>query len=103
MMCGDLHDVDLITWRVLWLDCVGQSFSVRRPGGVFFRNVGRTGQRENLAIARRNQKDVPLLIAVGVGLVGDPAALGLPCRMSLALAAYRELHGPAAFRGHDPD
>ena len=98
-----VKDVDLVHRRRLGFHRVGEIAAVRRPCGAFFRDLARVGDVDHLPRLRRDEKNVPLLITVIVGLVGDPLAVGGPCGRGLALVADRELRGPAPFSRHQPE
>ena len=93
-----VEDVDLEHRRRLRLHRVGQIAAVGRPGRTLFRDLARVGDVDDLSGLGRDEENVPLLIAVVVGDVGDPLAVRRPGGLSLALVADRELRGPAARR-----
>src|SRR5215831_14227182 len=99
---GNFDDVDLVARRILGPYAVGKPLAVGRPSGAVFGNLRSVGQVDHLAVARRDQKDVPLLVAVGIRDVGDPSAPGRPRWRLLPLVADRELHRPATLAGDDP-
>src|SRR5205823_15067105 len=76
--------------------------AVRRPYGMHFRNFASVGEVHDLAGLRRDEKNVPLLVAVVVGLVSDPLSIRRPGRRTLPLVADGELRGPTAIRRHQP-
>ena len=95
-------DIDFEHGRRLGLDHVGEITSVRRPGGTLFRNLARLSEVHYLSSLGRDQKNIPLLVAVVVRLIGDPLAIRRPRRRSLAPVADGKLHRPATFRGDKP-
>ena len=97
-----VHQVNLETGAGLGLGDVGNLASIGRPRWFFLGALRRRGQVHHLSGLGRNQEDVPLLVAIVVGYVGDPGAVGRPRRLSLALVADGQLHRPTAARGHQP-
>ena len=61
------------------------------------------GEVDDLAGFWGDEEDIPLLIAVGVGGVGDPVAVGRPSGLNLTLLADSELRRPSAGGGNQPD
>ena len=98
-----VEDIDFEHRRRLRLHRVGEIAAVGRPGRTLFRDLAGVGDVDDLSGLRRDEENVPLLVAVVVGDVGDPLAVGRPRRLSLALVADRELRGPSAIGGHQPD
>ena len=95
-------DVDLIGRGSFRLHFIRQVAAVRRPRRIQFGDLARLGEVHDLARLRRNQKNVPLLVAVVVRLVGDPFSVRRPRRRRLPLVADRQLHRPSAFGRHEP-
>src|SRR5579864_2822089 len=83
----DLHHVNLMVWRLFRPYTVRELLAVGRPGWTVFGDLGGVGQIYYLSVARRDQKDVVLLITIFVGSVGDPAGLRRPRRRRLRLVA----------------
>ena len=99
---GHIHQLDLVARPCLRLGGVGELAAVRRPRRISLGRLRRDGQVRHLAGLRRNQKDVPLLIAVVIGDVRDPRAVRGPDWLCLPLVAYGQLGRPAARRRHQP-
>ena len=49
---GHFHYVNFIGWRIFGLDHVGQEFTIRRPHGAFFRDLGSIGDIQHLPVLR---------------------------------------------------
>ena len=69
---------------------------------MHFRDLAGVGEVHDLAGLGRDQKNVPLLVAIVVRLVSNPLSIRRPCRRTLALVADGELCRPAALGGHQP-
>ena len=95
-------NVNLVGRRRFRLDCVGEKTAIRRPGRRLLRNFSRVGEIDYLSCLGRDEKNVPLLVAVIIRLVSHPLAVRRTRRRKLALLADRQLRRPAAFRGHRP-
>ena len=95
-------DINLVGGGGLRLNHVGEIASIGRPSWRFLGNLARVGQVHELTVLGRNQEDVPLLVAVIIGLVGDPLAVGRPGGRGLALIADGKLQGPAALGSNQP-
>ena len=98
-----VEDVDFEHRRGLGLHRVGEIPPAGRPGRTLLSDLAGIGDVDDLSALWRDEENVPLLIAVVVGDVGDPFAVGRPGGRGLALVAHGELCRPAACGGHQPD
>ena len=71
--------------------------------GFGLRNLASAGEVDNFAGLRGDQKNIPLLVAIVIRLIGDPFSVGRPCGRGLALITDGELNGPSAFGGNEPE
>ena len=97
-----VEHIDFKYGRSLGLHHVGQIPAVGRPRGMLLRNRPRVGQVDHLPGLRRDHENVPLLIAVVIGLIGNPLPIRRPRRGRLPLIADRKLRRPSTRRRYQP-
>ena len=97
-----VEHVNLVRGRSFRLYHAGKKPPIGRPDRVLFGHFARLGYIDDLARLRRDEEDVPLLVAVIVGLISDPFPIRRPCGTCLPLIADGELRRPTALRGHQP-
>ena len=100
---GEIHNVDFVARAGLRFGHIGQPLPIRRPAWRFFGNFRRAREIAHLPGFGGDGEQVPLLIAVVVGLKGDPLAVGRPAAGNLALFGDGQLQRPPAARIDDPD
>src|SRR5260370_3331181 len=96
-------DVDLVGRGSLWFHFVCQVSTVGRPRGIEFSDLASLCQVYHLPGLRRNQKNIPLLVAIVVGLISDPFAIRRPGGRRLALVADGERHRPSTIGSNGAD
>ncbi len=96
-------DIDLVGRRSFRFHLIRQVPAIGRPCRIHLRDLASAGEVDDLSGLGRDQKNIPLLVAVVIGLVRDPFAIGRPCGRGLALVADGELHRPSAFGGNEPE
>jgi hypothetical protein len=94
--------VDLITGGGLGLRHIGEPLAIGRPARRFFRNIRRARQIPDFSGCGGDGEQVPLFIAVVVGLEGDPFTIRRPASRNLPLIGDGQLQRPTATGIDDP-
>src|SRR5450755_2689591 len=99
----NVDHVDLVAGAVFGLGGVGDLLAVCRPDRRLLGDFFGGGEVYNLAGLGRDEEDVPEFVAVVVGRIGDPGAVGRPGGLDLALRADGKLRRPTAGGRDEPE